>query len=449
MAEAAHSSYSASGFEATMLCPGKPVMEKGKPNNSNIYSATGTVAHMLLEFALRDGREPSAFIGRVFPVDGFDIEVDDDMVAAVDTALGNIREMAGDAAILSEQRVNYSRYLQVPYDEAWGTADVIVPRGDELQVHDYKNGSGVVVDAERNPQMMLYALGALEAVNELLGPFKTVRLVIHQPNVKDAPSEWACSVEDLEHWALTEAGDAVDARKRAAEALGAPGMLPIEWDKAYLHPGEKQCKFCRAKATCSQLREVVTSAMFDTGTGLPASPEEFAEANVAPVDEAVKTVDDAAAWLAVSMDKADLIEGWVTAVRAETERRLLAAEDVPGYKLVQGKKGNRRWANAEEAEKALKAMRLKTEDMYTLKLIGPAGAEKIAPKYNSAGKIVPPKEGAAAPLIGPRQWTTLKELITQPPGKPHVAPASDPRPALAITPVVDDFSDVTANSDLA
>ena len=100
MAEAGHSSYSASGFEAAMLCPGKPVMEAGKPNNSNIYSATGTCAHLLLEFALKDGREPAAFLGRIFPVDGFDIEVDEDMVTAVDTALANIREMAGDAAIL-------------------------------------------------------------------------------------------------------------------------------------------------------------------------------------------------------------------------------------------------------------------------------------------------------------------------------------------------------------
>lgn len=439
MTEAAHSSYSASGFEAAMLCPGKPVMEAGKPNNSNIYSATGTCAHLLLEFALRDGTEPAGYLGRVFPVDGFDIEVDEDMVAAVETALGNIREMAGDAAILPEQRVNYSKYLQVPYDEAWGTADVIVPRGEELQVHDYKNGSGVVVDAERNPQMMLYGLGALEAVNDLMGPFKTVRLVIHQPNVKDAPSEWACTVDELEHWALTVAGDAVDRRKAAAEVHQLPEG---EWAATYLQPGEKQCKFCKAKATCSALRAEVASAV-----GLEsdaASPDEFAEAPVLS-----PTAESDADWLSVSMKKADLIEGWVSAVRAETERRLLAGAEVPDFKLVQGKKGNRRWADAAEAEKTMKSMRLSTEQMYTLKLISPTAAEKLAPEYDKAGKVKPPKEGAAKPVIGPRQWPTLQAMITQPPGKPHVAPVSDPRPALAVTPVVDEFADVTANDDLA
>jgi hypothetical protein len=444
MAEAAHSSYSASGFEAAMLCPGKPVMEQGKPNNSNIYSATGTVAHMLLEFALRDGAQPAGYLGRVFPVEGFDIEVDDDMVEAVDTALANIREMAGDAAILSEQRVNYSKYLQVPFDEAWGTADVIVPRGEELQVHDYKNGSGVPVDAERNPQMMLYGLGALEAVNDLMGPFKTVRLVIHQPNIKEAPSEWSCSVEDLEHWALTEAGDAVDQRQMAASETptGAAPATESAWFKTFLNPGEKQCKFCKAKATCPALRAEVAAAV-----GLEidaASPDEFAEAPLAS-----PTADSDADWLSASMKKADLVEGWVTAVRAETERRLLAGSEVPDFKLVQGKKGNRRWANAAEAEKAMKSMRLSTEQMYTLKLISPTTAEKLAPDYDKAGKVKPPKEGAPKPVIGPRQWPTLQAMITQPPGKPHVAPVSDSRPALVITPVVDDFADVTTDSDLA
>jgi hypothetical protein len=429
--EAAHSKYSASGFEAAMLCPGKEVMERGRPDTPSIYAATGTVAHLLLEFALRDGREPSAFLGRIFPVEGFDIEVDDDMVEAVSTALGNIREMAGDAAIMPEQRVNYSRYLQVDRDQAWGTADAIVPRGTELQVHDYKNGSGVVVDAERNPQMMLYALGALEAVNDLLGPFETVRMVIHQPNVKDAPSEWACTVGELEHWALTVAGDAVDKRRLARDAVDI---------NDHLTPGEKQCKFCRAKATCPALRADVAEAVM---AFVPASPDEFAEATIPGKDHIPPTEG---AWLGASLGKADMIEDWVKAVRAEAERRLLAAEDVPGYKLVQGKKGNRSWGDAAEAEKAMKGMRLKVEDMYTFKLISPTAAEKLAPKYNSAGKIMAPKEGAPAPLIGPRQWPTLKAMITQRDGKPHVAPVSDPRPALAVTPVADEFTDVTVET---
>jgi hypothetical protein len=422
MAEAGHSSYSASGFEAAMLCPGKPVMEEGKPNRSSIYAATGTVAHMLLEFALRDGTEPPAYLGRIFQVEGFDIEVDEDMVDAVETALGNIREMAGGAAIMPEQQVNYSRYLQVDRDEAWGTADAIVPRGDELQVHDYKNGSGVVVEADENPQMMLYGLGALEAVNDLLGPFKTVRLVIHQPNVKSAPSEWACTVEELEHWALTKAGDAVDMRRRAAN------LEEGETIQDYLAPGEKQCKFCRAKATCPALRAEVAKAVFTDAT--VATPEEFAAAQVHGKEE---LTSDGSDWLAASMKKADLIEDWVKAVRAEVEHRLLDGQEVPGYKVVEGKLGHRKWTDPAAVEAELKTMRLKEAEMYDFKLISPTTAEKLA----------------KAKVIGPRQWPKLKTMYSQTKGKPHVAPATDSRPALVLTPAVDDFSDVSSVSYFA
>ena len=425
MAEAGHSSYSASGFEAAMLCPGKPVMEAGKPNNSNIYSATGTCAHLLLEFALKDGREPAAFLGRIFPVDGFDIEVDEDMVTAVDTALANIREMAGDAAILPEQVVNYSRYLQVEKDEAWGTADAIVPRGTELQVHDYKNGSGVVVEADENPQMMLYALGALEAVNDLMGPFETVRLVIHQPNVRSAPSEWSCTVAELEHWALTKAGDAVERRKEATRGQPAEAADPT-WRTTWLNPGEKQCKFCKAKATCPALRAEVASVT--ALESYAASPEDFEDLDVATPTDASE-----ADWLAVCMGKADLIEGWVKAVRAEVERRLLAAEPVPGYKIVEGKMGNRKWTDPTATEAMLKTMRLKEAEMYDFKLISPTTAEKLF----------------KAKVIGPRQWPQLKAAYSQVKGKPHVAPESDSRPAQVLTPAVDDFSDVSSVSDFA
>ena len=73
-------------------------------------------------------------------------------------------------------------------------------------------------------------------------------------------------------------------------------------------------------------------------------------------------------------------------------------------------------------------MRLKESEMYDFKLISPASAEKLA----------------KAKVIGPRQWPKVQELITQSDGKAHVAPASDSRPALVVTPVVDDFTDVTA-----
>jgi hypothetical protein len=128
-------------------------------------------------------------------------------------------------------------------------------------------------------------------------------------------------------------------------------------------------------------------------------------------------------WLSVCLDKVDMIEDWCKAIRAEAERRLLDGQDVPGYKLVQGKKGARQWADAEAAEQMLKQFRVKLEDMYDLKLISPTTAEKLA----------------KAETIGKRQWPKLQALITQSEGKPHVAPESDPRPALVRQPVAEMF----------
>jgi hypothetical protein len=127
------------------------------------------------------------------------------------------------------------------------------------------------------------------------------------------------------------------------------------------------------------------------------------------------------------MSKADLIEGWLKAIRAEVESRLLAGESVQGYKIVQGKRGNRAWADKAEAEALLKSMRLKVEEMFDLTLISPTSAEKLA----------------KAAVIGPRQWPKVQALITQPEGNPSVAPESDKRPALVMSAVANDFDDMT------
>ena len=136
--------------------------------------------------------------------------------------------------------------------------------------------------------------------------------------------------------------------------------------------------------------------------------------------------------LAAAMAAVDLIEDWCKAVRAEVERRLLAGVPVPGYKLVEGRRGSRSWASKEEAEATLKSMRLKVEEMYDLSLISPTSAEKLA----------------KAGTIGPRQWPKLQGLITQSNGKPSVAPESDKRPALVMTPPADEFDDLTTADDL-
>ena len=126
--------------------------------------------------------------------------------------------------------------------------------------------------------------------------------------------------------------------------------------------------------------------------------------------------------LSHAMAQVDLIEGWCKAVRAETERRLLAGIDVVGWKLVQGKRGSRAWTDKAQTEAVLKAMRIPHDQMYDYAVISPTAAEKLS----------------KLELIGPRQWPKLQALMSQSDGKASVAPASDKRPAL----VADSFEPV-------
>ncbi len=230
---------------------------------------------------------------------------------------------------------------------------------------------------------------------------KSIRVVIIQPRLY-AQSEYTRTREELLAF-----GEEVRAAIARAEAPNAPRI-----------PGDKQCRWCPGKATCPELAAKVsaeTGALFDDLTA-PAAP-----------DAAV--ADDQ---LGQKMALVALVEGWCKAVRAEAERRLLAGTPVPGFKLVQGKRGNRAWTSKEEAEQAMLAMRIKHDAMYDYSVISPTTAEKRV------------KEEA----IGPRQWKKLQALITQSEGKPSVAPVDDKRPALVVTPVVEMFSDQTQVSDL-
>ena len=237
----------------------------------------------------------------------------------------------------------------------------------------------------RNPQLQTYALAALEQFG-LAEDFQTVRIVIHQPRLNHV-SEAAIPVDELLAF-----GETLSAAAKATRLPDAPLVV-----------SEKGCKYCKAKATCPAIRDEVLGH-FDNVEPTTATTDELGEA----------------------MAKADLIEGWVKAIRAETERRLFAGTPVAGFKLVQGKRGNRAWTDVEEAEKLLKSMKLKHDQLYEYKVISPTTADKLA----------------TAGAIGPRQWFKVLALITQADGKPSVAPEADKRPAL-VTSAEADFDDVT------
>lgn len=410
-----HATLSASGAAGWMRCYGKLAMEKGKSDRSSKYAEEGTAAHELASWCLENGQDASAYAGRMIPVGDSSYEVDEDMVENVQKYVDIVRALGG--FLMVEQRVDFSRWIGV--EDSFGTSDAIVVLDDqrEVVVADLKYGRGVEVSAEENEQAQLYALGSLELVS-LVADVEddwTVRLMIVQPRIGNV-SEWPTTVGALKDFA---AKAAIAARHAIHQYDGKA--------EPKLNPGEKQCRFCKAKATCpalaAEVREVVTAEA--------VTAEDFSDLTEtsAIVNEIIG--DD---WLAYAMSKVDLVEGWCKAVRAEVESRLVEGKPVKGFKLVQGRKGSRSWVSKDEAEVVLSSLRLKKDEMYDLSLISPTTAEKL---YKAG-------------TIGKRQWPKVQAIITQSEGKPSVAPASDKRPAISVAVSAEDFSVVTDDaSDLA
>ena len=277
------------------------------------------------------------------------------------------------------------------------------------------------VDAEQNEQLQLYALGALEQFS-MLYDFETVRLFIHQPRLNHV-SEWALTVEELQAFGerAQEAAASVIVMFNIAECDGV-NSLPLE----NFTPGEKQCRFCKAKGgLCSAEAQARLNAVADDFVDLTQQVGE----QLADAAERVPLLTNEQ--LADIYSQVGLIESFCKAVCDRVSAELNVGHPVPGFKLVTGKQGNRAWSDEEAARALLKdQFRYKTEEVFDLKLISPTKAEKLIKKAS------------------PRRWTKVEALITRADGKPTVAPESDPRPALNINPI-NDFDDVSDDALVA
>lgn len=358
----AHAKLSASGSAMWINCPGSIKANSGLVDKGSAFAAEGTAAHELAEICLNKAEHPSTYLGQ--SINGF--EVDSDMVEHIGGYVEYVRSINGEHHY--EQRVDFSNWVK----DGFGTADAIVLDGKTLHCIDLKFGRGVAVDAENNSQGMLYGLGAYESFSVFEDDFNTVKIHIYQPRIHNF-SEWEISIKDLLAW-----GEWVKERAQLALSDNAPRV-----------PGEKQCKWCKAKATCKALADytnTLITAEFD---------------DLTPSVDADKLNDDQ---LANVLAHKSLIIEWLNSVEHHALEKLEQGEKVPGFKLVAGR-SIRKWSD--NAEQIL-ADQL-GEKTYSKKLIGIGDAEK---------------------LIGKKQLEEMAITI-KPEGKPTIVPESDKRKPLS------------------
>ena len=426
--EREHALFAPSSAYTWIECAASTAAQIGQPDESSEFADEGTAAHILMKRCFDDDTDTQACIGDVIKVGEREFEVDDEMAEYVQMYVDGVRdrvaayELAGaTVTLLIEQRLSIEHITGEK--GAKGTIDTgilaVFPNGRATaESRDLKFGRGVEVEVVQNYQQMIYAAALLEEYSDFM-EFDTVNLVIHQPRVTEAPAEWQITPAQLLEWIDTVARPAAE---RGQLYIDSADFAPLQVSD--FNPGEKQCRFCKAKAVCPALAihiETIVGAEFEKLADIAAS-DEPAERTAGDV----MMLDNAA--LGTIYPALPLIESWGKAVLARIEHELLNGQAVPGVKLVQGRRGHRQWSSAEEAEKLLKAMRLKSDQMYNFKVISPTQCEKLLSKES------------------PRRWKKAEALIVQREGSPSVAPESDKRPALSIAPPVDDF-EVIADPD--
>lgn len=307
-------------------------------SESSPYAQEGTKAHALAEIKVRkafyaaDGmtttvysrmsqEERDAYTGiNAFRYDALRAELGDipaDMEHATDAYCDVVMEkylsakdQDASTRLLLEQRLDYSRWVP----SGFGTGDCVIVSDSLLEIADLKYGVGIPVDAVDNPQLRLYGLGAIAKFGQLYD-FPAVRMTIIQPRLESVSEETLGRVELLD-WAEAEV------REKAQQAWKGIGDFV---------PGD-HCRFCPAKAVCSA-RVAEALKLFRYGFETPG---------LIP-DEQIPGI----------LETLDVAEAWIKDFRAYAEKQALNGQKFPGWKLVRGKKPNRRWADPEEVRAQL------------------------------------------------------------------------------------------------
>lgn len=362
-----HALLSASSAHRWLACPPSAVAAEAYPDQDTEYTREGTLAHEVAEAVASGTVDPDILLddwSKTGGADGVDMTMIGHAVAYRDYI--EEQKKSADAVVLLEQRVDFSPWVP----EGFGTCDCIIIQGDTLTIIDYKYGQGVAVDAKDNPQMKLYALGALNDYG-FVYDVKRVEMHIFQPRL-DNISRDETTVAELLGWA--------DKTVKPLAEKAAKG-------KGTHNPGE-HCRFCPHAGRCRSLTKLCTEYVetHSLRVAVPIlAPHEVAEV--------------------IRMEP--LISLWLKRVKDQALATLMDGGEIPGFKVVEGKQGNRKWADDLKVNAALQPL-YRLEEYTKTELLTVAQMEKALGK---------PK---VAELLG--------DLITREPGRPTIAPITDKRP---------------------
>lgn len=375
-----HALLSASGAHKWIHCPPSARLEETMPETSSDYAEEGRLAHAIGELKLRKHFTPMG--PKKFNVElkelqsskYYTAEMDEHTTAYLEFVQGVVHSFLAPPHVAIERRLDFSHVAP----EGFGTGDCIVIGSGILHIIDLKYGKGVPVSAEDNPQMMLYALGALEAY-AMLYPVTEVRMSIVQPRLGD-PSTWSVSVQTLREW---------------AESIASPAAQLAFEGKGEYCPGD-WCRFCRAKAKCRMRNETYTGTVTALEAFVGARPPLITNGELGEI-----------------LRRAAPIAAWVKDLEEYALAAILNGETVPGWKAVEGR-SNREFADVDAAFKALMEAGYEEALLYKREPITLTAVESLTgkPKF--------------AKLLGP--------FIIKPPGKPKLADETDKREAIKQTP---------------
>lgn len=362
---AKHAFLSASASHRWLKCPPSAKLCAKVKEESSPYAQQGTDAHELCEYKvlLALGKPPD---NPVEHLDYFDEEMDcctDQYCSYVMEQLEKAKQFCTDPKVLVEQILDFSKWVP----DGFGTGDCLIVADKVLQIIDFKYGLGILVDAKDNPQMMCYALGALDTYDGIYD-IESVKMTIFQPR-RENISTFTISKESLLKW--------------AEEYLKPTAEL------AYNGKGEFQagghCQFCKVKADCRKRAEY----------NLELARYDF-EMPVNLDDTEISTI----------LSKVDELVAWANDIKEFALRQAQSGTHYEGWKVVEGRSNRKFTDETAAADAVIRA----GYDPYEKRLLGIT---------------------AMTSLLGKKKFEELLGgLIQKPPGKPALVPESDKRPAM-------------------